>query len=259
MLLHSDLSSPDICICCCARVQSSLTLHDPWTIAHQAPLSMGFPRQEYWNGLPFLPPGDLPNPGIELTSLVSPASAGRFFTTMPPYVCMYKYIHTYIYIYITCTHCYFYLFLAILGLHCCMWAFSRCGKQGLLSNCGTWTSHCGGFSCCRAWALGRVGSVVVAHGLSCSVPYGIFLDQESNLCPLCWQVDFYPLPHQPSPYIWFLCVGVCVYIYIYIFFFFFFEKKVVWWIQKYSLQLVTFHFEYDWRRKWQPTPVFLPG
>ena len=45
----------------------------PWTIAHQAPLSMGFSRQEYWSGLPFPPPGDLPNPGIELTSPVSPA------------------------------------------------------------------------------------------------------------------------------------------------------------------------------------------
>ena len=37
----------------------------PWTVAYQAPLSMGFPRQEYWNGLPFPSPGDLPNPGIE--------------------------------------------------------------------------------------------------------------------------------------------------------------------------------------------------
>ena len=37
----------------------------PWTIAHQAPLSMGFPRQDYWSGLPFLSPGDLPDPGIE--------------------------------------------------------------------------------------------------------------------------------------------------------------------------------------------------
>ena len=96
-------------MCCCAHVQSCLTLHDPWTIAHQAPLSMGFSRQEYWSGLPFPPPGDLPNPGIELTSLVSPASAGRFFTTMPPYVCMYKYV------YMTCTHCYFYLLLAALA------------------------------------------------------------------------------------------------------------------------------------------------
>ena len=40
----------------------------PWTVAHQAPLSMGFPRQEYWSGLPFPTPGDLPNPGIEPTS-----------------------------------------------------------------------------------------------------------------------------------------------------------------------------------------------
>ena len=53
----------------------------PWTVTHQAPLSMGFSRQEYWNGLPFLTPGDLPNPGIKPASLVSPALAGGFFTT----------------------------------------------------------------------------------------------------------------------------------------------------------------------------------
>ena len=52
----------------------------PWTIAHQAPLSMEFSRQEYWSGLPFPIPGDLPDPGIEPTSLVSPALAGGFFT-----------------------------------------------------------------------------------------------------------------------------------------------------------------------------------
>ena len=40
----------------------------PWTVARQAPLSMGFPRQEYWSGLPFPPPRDRPDPGIELTS-----------------------------------------------------------------------------------------------------------------------------------------------------------------------------------------------
>ena len=45
----------------------------PWTVAHQAPLSMGFSRQEYWSGLPFPSPGDLPNPGIEPASLASPA------------------------------------------------------------------------------------------------------------------------------------------------------------------------------------------
>ena len=53
----------------------------PWTVAHQAPLSMGFFRQEYWSGLPFPPPGDLPDPGIKPKSLMSPKLAGRFFTT----------------------------------------------------------------------------------------------------------------------------------------------------------------------------------
>ena len=53
----------------------------PWTVAHQAPLSMGFSQQEYWSGLSFPPPRDLPNPGIQLTP---PALAGKFFTTEPP-------------------------------------------------------------------------------------------------------------------------------------------------------------------------------
>ena len=53
----------------------------PWTVARQAPLSMEFSRQEYWSGLPFPTPGDLPSPGIEPVSLESPALAGGFFTT----------------------------------------------------------------------------------------------------------------------------------------------------------------------------------
>ena len=53
--------------------QSCLTLVTPWTVAYQAPLSMGFTRQEYWSGLPFPPPGDLPDPRIESTSPESPA------------------------------------------------------------------------------------------------------------------------------------------------------------------------------------------
>ena len=59
--------------------QSHLTLCSPmdWS---PTPLSMGFPRKEYWSGLPFPAPGDLPDPGIKLTSLESPALAGRFFT-----------------------------------------------------------------------------------------------------------------------------------------------------------------------------------
>ena len=52
-----------------------------WTIAHQAPLSLGFPWQEYWSGMPCPPPGDLPDPWIEPVSLTSPALAGGFLTT----------------------------------------------------------------------------------------------------------------------------------------------------------------------------------
>ena len=63
---------------CFSRVQFFVT---PWTVARQAPLSMGFCRHEYWSGLPCPPPKDLPNPGIELTSLASPALADGFFTT----------------------------------------------------------------------------------------------------------------------------------------------------------------------------------
>ena len=53
----------------------------PWTVDHQAPPSMEFSRQEYWNRLPFPSPGDLPHPEMKP---VSPALAGRFFTTEPP-------------------------------------------------------------------------------------------------------------------------------------------------------------------------------
>jgi len=56
-------------------VTTSLTGY-AWTVAYQAPLSMELSRQEYWSGLPFLPPGDLPNSGTEPASLVSPALAG---------------------------------------------------------------------------------------------------------------------------------------------------------------------------------------
>ena len=66
----------------CTQLLSDLRLFvTPWTIALQAPLSMGVSRQEYWRGLPFPPPGDLPDPGIKPASLVSPASAGGFFPT----------------------------------------------------------------------------------------------------------------------------------------------------------------------------------
>ena len=64
--------------------QSRPTLATPWTGARQAPLSMGFSRQEYCSGLPCPPPGDLPDPGTEPGSLASPPLAGKFFTTGAP-------------------------------------------------------------------------------------------------------------------------------------------------------------------------------
>ena len=64
------------------RVRLFATL---WTVAHQAPLSMGVSRQEYWNGLPCPPPGDLPNPEIESVSPKSPALAGGFFVKCQSY------------------------------------------------------------------------------------------------------------------------------------------------------------------------------
>ena len=122
-----------------------------------------------------------------------------------------------------------YLFLAMLGLCCCTQAFSSCGVG---------VSHWGGFSCCRAQALGTrvsvvaalrlstcdllglgaqasgvavqglsscssrlsgMGSVVVAQGFSCSEACGNLPDQRSKMCPLHWQADSYPLHHQESP------------------------------------------------------------
>ena len=63
---------------CFSHVRLFVTL---WIVAHQAPLSRGFSRQEHWSRLPCPPPGDLPNPETEPSSLMSPALTGRFFTT----------------------------------------------------------------------------------------------------------------------------------------------------------------------------------
>ena len=68
----------------CSVSESSNSLQPQWTVAHQTPLSIEFSRQEYWNGLPFPNPGDLPHPGIKPESPMSPALAGGFFTTEPP-------------------------------------------------------------------------------------------------------------------------------------------------------------------------------
>ena len=65
-----------VCVCVCVHTQSlSHVRHlcNPWTVGCQAPVSTGFSRQEYWSALPLPIPKDLPNPGIEPSSLVSPA------------------------------------------------------------------------------------------------------------------------------------------------------------------------------------------
>ena len=78
LLVHCLAQVQTYVLTCFSHVQLFAT---PWTIACQAPLSMGFSRQEYWSGLPFPSPGDFPNPGIKPASRMSPALAGRFFTT----------------------------------------------------------------------------------------------------------------------------------------------------------------------------------
>ena len=69
----------------CAQLLDCVQLFAiPWTVTHQAPMSMGFSRQEYWSGLPFPTLWDLPDPGIEPAPLASPALTGGFFTAVPP-------------------------------------------------------------------------------------------------------------------------------------------------------------------------------
>ena len=69
----------------CSHVQLFVNL---WTVVHQAPLSMGFPRQEYWSGLPFPSLGDLPNPGIKPASPVSPALQADSLPAEPWGICI---------------------------------------------------------------------------------------------------------------------------------------------------------------------------
>ena len=83
------------CKCVCQSLSRVRLFATTWTVARQASLSMGFSRQEYWSGLPCPPPGDLPDPGIELKSLLSPALSGRFFTTSGIWEA-HSYMHIYI-------------------------------------------------------------------------------------------------------------------------------------------------------------------
>ena len=75
--------TPWAAACCCLVTRLQGLFEVPRTVAHQAPLSMEFSRQEYWSELPFPPPGHLPDAGVKPVSLASPALAGGFFATAP--------------------------------------------------------------------------------------------------------------------------------------------------------------------------------
>ena len=165
---------------------------------------MEFSRQEYWSGLPFPSPGDLPNPGVKPES---PALQTDSLPTEPlgtPYFQVAFCITLFICVCIS--GC------AVSSLLCGL--LSSCGKQGLLSGCNVGFSsqwllllQSKGSRSCGLQQLQRVGSAVVApglrstgsivlvHGLSCSAACGIFLGQGSNLCLLHWLVDALPLSH----------------------------------------------------------------
>ena len=112
-----------------------------------------------------------------------------------------------------------YLSLAVLGLHCHMWAFSSCSGWEILSGCGAWASHCRGFSRCRARAPGHTGissfstqaqqfqllgsraqAQQLRHSSLAALQHvGSSRNQGSNPCILHWQMDSLPLGHQGSP------------------------------------------------------------
>ena len=84
-IIHNFCFLERKCVLCCAKLlQSCLTLCDPMVCDCQTPLSMRISRQEYWNGLPCPPLGDLTDPRVEPASLTSPALIGMFFTTSIP-------------------------------------------------------------------------------------------------------------------------------------------------------------------------------
>ena len=158
-----------------------------WTVTHQAPLSMGFSRQEYWSGLPFPSPGDLPNPGIEPMSLMFPALAARFFT---PSTTWEAFVYTYPL---------FFGFPSHLDHHR---ALSRvpCAVHLVLIS----------------YFIRRLSSssrVYLSIPVSQSIPHPpVSIHLFSTSVSLCRRPGFNPLVRKIS-----------------------------------------------WRRKWQPTPVFLPG
>ena len=79
LLVLSSVSFP-LCCVCAQSLNHVRPFAASWTMASQAPLSLEFSKQDFWNGVPFSPPGNLPYPGVKPASLASPSLTGRFFT-----------------------------------------------------------------------------------------------------------------------------------------------------------------------------------
>ena len=184
----------NVSVCVLSRFSRVCLFVTLWTVAHQAPLSMGFSRQEYWSALLCPLPGDLPNSGIKLalqvyslpTELPEKPKLGctehlkmlyslvknmQIFTSLVFFI-FYRLIFIYVFIF------------GCVGSSVLHRLLSSWGEKELISCCGAQASHSGGFSCCGAQGLGHVGSVVAVPGLcvlSCSTGCGILPGQGSNL------------------------------------------------------------------------------
>ena len=150
----------------------------PWTVAFQTPLSMGFPRQEYWGGCHFFFQNIFPTQGLKphllqwhegslpLSHLGSP---GRNI-----------YIFKSIYLFLVTL-----VFIAVHGLSLVV------ASRGLLSSCSAWAYHLRGLSCCGARALGRAGFIRQSWSMGFIAPWhvGVFPDQGLNWCALHCKVS----------------------------------------------------------------------
>ena len=126
-IYHYQRDMHECLLSCFSHVQLSVTL---WTVTHQAPLSMGFSRQEYWSGLPCPSPGDLRDPGIEPMSLMSPALSGGFFTTSATWEALSKRYGANLLSYI--------MFHCLGPIHCHHISLPRKGGMNIRRLCTTW-------------------------------------------------------------------------------------------------------------------------
>ena len=183
----------------CAVLSYVQLFATPWPVACQAPLSMGFSRQEYWSGLPCPPPGDLSNLGIEPVSLLSPALAGRFFTTsatqeaLAPIFILIQIISL---LSLSPRHCQIFNIIQLtficFWLH---WVFIVAYRLSLVEDSE-------GYSSCRSQALSEQALVVAAHRFQSAgsavvtewalLPLGMWNlpDHGLNPCPPHWQMNY---------------------------------------------------------------------